>query len=60
MTDTQHALLIQLRRLNERLLEIEPAHPHTPGLFRRHSGVVHDLYRTGLTRDQIDDYLDSL
>ena len=60
MTDTQHSMLVQLRSIQERLLEIEPAHPHTPGLFRRHSGIIHDLYRTGLNRDQIDEHLDSL
>ena len=60
MTDTQHALLCELRKISTQLMETTPGHPYTPGLHCRFDGVIKDLYRTGLNRDQIDDHLDCL
>ncbi len=53
-------LLMELNSVGERLEEMTPGHPHMPGLFRRFDGIIKDLYRTGLTRDQIDTELDRL
>ena len=60
-TTTVHFnLLSDLQRVSEQLSELPPAHPYMPGLFRRFDGIIKDLYRTGLTRDQIDYELDCL
>ena len=59
-SDTQFNLLSDLQSISERLNELPPAHPYMPGLFRRFDGIIKDLYRTGLTRDQIDSELDCL
>ena len=60
ISTTQFNLLIDLRSVGEDLEELPPAHPYMPGLFRRFDGIIKDLYRTGLTRDQIDTELDRL
>ena len=59
-TNVQFNLLSDLQRVSEQLSELSPAHPYMPGLFRRFDGIIKNLYRTGLTRDQIDFELDRL
>ncbi len=60
ISDTQFNLLSELQRVSDQTNELSPAHPYMPGLFRRFDGIIKDLYRTGLTRDQIDSELDCL
>ena len=60
MTDTQNSLLLDLYSVGQRLNEVWPGHPHMPGLFRRYDGIIKDLYRTGMNRDEIDWALDDI
>ena len=54
MTIAQENLMADLRSVLRQLLELEPSHSWVPGLHRRFDGIVKDLYRTGMTRDDID------
>ena len=54
MTIAQENLMADLRSVLRQLLELEPSHSWVPGLHRRFDGIVKDLYRTGMTRDEID------
>ena len=57
---TQLNLLMDLQSVGERLSDLPPAHPYMPGLFCRYDGIIKNLYRTGMTQDQIETELDRL